>query len=70
MNALLLDTDPPSPTRDRLCNRANAERVAARMFDATGSNIAIVRTDNPIQPFRVLPSREADYADVELEMVR
>ena len=69
MNAVLIDTDPPSPSRGRLCNRANAERVAAKMFNATGANIAIVRTDNPIQPFRVLPSREANSADVELEMV-
>jgi hypothetical protein len=70
MNAALRLPDEPSPTRDRLCNRANAERVAARLFDASGRNVAIVRTTNPLQPFRVLPSCEAEGEQVEVELVR
>lgn len=59
-----------STARDRLCSRPNAERVALRLFEATQHNVAVVRTANPLQPFRVILS--ADVADeaVEVEMVR
>ena len=60
----------PSLKRDRLCNRANAERVAARMFDATQRNVAVVRTRNSLQPFRVVPSDELCGERVEVEMIR
>ena len=59
----------PSPKRKQLCSRSNAERVAARLFDANGRNMAIVRTYNPLQPFRVIPSAELAGEHVELEMV-
>jgi hypothetical protein len=70
MNAALCLPDEPSPTRNRLCNRANAERVAAKLFDASGRNVAIVRTNNPLQPFRVVPSSDVEGEPIEVEMVR
>jgi hypothetical protein len=70
MHAALHMPDAPSATRDRLCNRANAERVATRLFEATRRNVAIVRTSNPLQPFRVVPSSDVQGETVELEMVR
>jgi hypothetical protein len=70
MNAAFHMPDAPSPTRDRLCNRANAQRVATRLFEATRRNVAIVRTGNPLQPFRVVPSSEVRGEPVEVEMVR
>jgi len=70
MNAARHLPDAPSPTRDRLCNRANAERVAARLFEASCRNVAVVRTSNPLQPFRVVPSSDVQGEPVEVEMVR
>jgi hypothetical protein len=69
MNTACQPPPKASATRDRLCNRANAERVAAKLFDASGRNVAIVRTTNPLQPFRVLVSSDADGAQVEIELV-
>ncbi|EZP69772.1 hypothetical protein BV96_03820 [Sphingomonas paucimobilis] len=57
-----------SPKRLLLCSRENANRVASRLFDERPGRISIVRTTNPIQPFRVctLPS----FGErVEVEMV-
>lgn len=48
MSATLL-----SPLRLALCSRENAQRVAARLFDASERPIAVVRTMNPAQPFLV-----------------
>lgn len=60
-------TSPLSPMRSRLCSRANAQAVAARMFNAGARHVSIVRTGDPVQPFRVVPAI-VDGPNVELEM--
>jgi hypothetical protein len=57
-----------SSKRSILCSRAHAHRVAARLFDDCVGRVIIIRTDDPLQPFRVStsPSR---HEHVELEMV-
>jgi hypothetical protein len=56
-----------SPKRYLLCSRENANRVASRLFDTRMGHVSIVRTTNPLQPFRVLktPSRD-DQVEVEI----
>lgn len=61
------DTTLPSPLRSRLCSRAHAQAVAARMFDAGARHVSIVRTGNSLQPFRVVPAI-VDGPNVELEL--
>lgn len=56
-----------SPKRWRLCSRANAQAVAARMFDAGARHVSIVRTAEPLQPFRVVPFI-VDGPTVEVEL--
>lgn len=58
----------PSPKRLLLCRRENANRVAARLFDPRPEPLRIVRTANPLQPFRVCTSPSATDV-VEVEMV-
>ena len=57
-----------SPKRLLLCSRENAQRVATRLFDLQPGRVSIVRTGNPLQPFRVctMPCRGER---VEVEMV-
>lgn len=57
-----------SPKRDILCSRDHAQRVASQIFDREYRPVGIVRTGNPIQPFRVAVSPKADD-DVEVLMV-
>lgn len=57
-----------SPKRLLLCSRENANRVASRLFDVQSGRISIVRTSNPLQPFRVCTS-PALGDNVEVEMV-
>lgn len=57
-----------SPKRRQLCSRENASRVASRLFDLRPGRIAVVRTGNPLQPFRVCFT-PALGDEVELEMV-
>lgn len=56
-----------SPKRLLLCSRENANRVASRLFDEQPGRLAIVRTGNPLQPFRVcsVPSI-GDHVEVEM----
>jgi len=56
-----------SPKRLLLCSRENANRVASRLFDERPGRLAIVRTGDPIQPFRVCtkPLR-GDHVEVEM----
>ncbi len=56
-----------SPKRSRLCSRAHAQAVAARMFDAGARHVSIVRTGDPHQPFRVVPAL-VDGPNVEVEL--
>lgn len=57
-----------SPKRFLLCSRENANRVASRLFDAQAGRISIVRTHDPLQPFRVC-SAPLMGEQVEVEMV-
>lgn len=57
-------SDPPapnrSPKRGRLCSIENANRVATRVAEHIATDTAVVKTGNPLQPFRVvLASRAA-----------
>lgn len=60
--------DGLSPKRFLLCSRENANRVASRLFDERCEPLSIVRTANPLQPFRVCTSPSASDL-VEVEMV-
>lgn len=44
-----------SPARMKLCSRQNAQRVADRLFDEAGENIAVVRTSSVVQPYQAIP---------------
>jgi hypothetical protein len=57
-----------SPKRRQLCSRENASRVASRLFDQRPGRVTVVKTGNPLQPFRVC-STPALGDRVELEMV-
>lgn len=61
---------PDHPTRSRLCNRQNAERIAHRLAE-TGLRARVIRTGSKLQPFRVDTSQETPPAgeNVELEVV-
>lgn len=60
--------DGLSPKRFLLCSRENANRVASRLFDERSEPLSIVRTANPLQPFRVCTAPSATDL-VEVEMV-
>jgi hypothetical protein len=56
-----------SPKRLLLCSRENANRVASRLFDERPGRVAIVRTGNPLQPFRVCAAPSfGDHVEVEM----
>lgn len=57
------------PRRQILCGRVNAERLAIRLSERTGSDHAVIRTGSMLQPFRVLPASEGDPAAIELQVV-
>lgn len=56
-------TDPAnsrrSPKRARLCSIENANRVATQVAEHTEADTAVVRTGNPLQPFRVVLASKA-----------
>ncbi|OYW87787.1 MAG: hypothetical protein B7Z20_04225 [Sphingobium sp. 32-64-5] len=57
-----------SAKRFLLCSRENANRVASQLFDERPEPLRIVRTANPLQPFRVC-TRPSATDLVEVEMV-
>ena len=57
------------PRRQILCGRANAERLAVRMSEGSGTDHAVVRTGSPLQPFRVIPAIDGDPEAIELQVV-
>lgn len=57
-----------SPKRQMLCSRENAVRVAGRIFDHSHERVSILRTADPLQPFRV-STDPASPGLVVLEMV-
>lgn len=50
---IALGREPLSPKRQLLCSRENALRVAGRIFDHSQGRVSILRTADPLQPFRV-----------------
>ncbi|ASY46836.1 MULTISPECIES: hypothetical protein [Sphingomonadaceae] len=63
-----IDRDGLSPKRALLCSRENAMRVAGRIFDHYPRKVSILRTADPLQPFRVSTDPSAP-GFVVLEMV-
>ena len=57
----------PSAKRQILCSRLHARRLAGQIVDATGERVSIVRTGDPLQPFRVMRGDVAG-GTVEVEM--
>lgn len=51
-------TDPVQPQRSskraRLCSIENANRIATRVAEHVQGDTAVVKTGNPLQPFRGL----------------
>ncbi len=57
-----------SPKRQSLCSRTNADRVALQLCKTTDENVAVVRTENDMQPYLVVPIERADKHLTELEV--
>ena len=57
--AMTAKPNQQSPKRDRLCSIENANRVATQIADLSDNDTAVVRTGNPIQPFRVVFAKSA-----------
>jgi hypothetical protein len=57
-----------SPKRMMLCSRANADRVAYQLCDSTDSDVAVVRTGDELQPYRVVAVDHAPANLTELEV--
>lgn len=49
----------PSPKRAKLCSIEHANRVATKVAEHTEADTAVVRTSNPLQPFRVVLASKA-----------
>ncbi|MBB4859160.1 hypothetical protein HNO88_002489 [Novosphingobium chloroacetimidivorans] len=49
-----------SRLRTLLCSRENADRIATRVCEETRSPVSVLRTDFPLQPFRVIASRDVE----------
>ena len=56
-----------SPRRLQLCSPENASRIAGQLYDHNRQSISVVRTDEPLQPLRVVPS--SDVTDPSREIV-
>lgn len=56
-------TDPTPPQRSskraRLCSIENANRIATRVAEHVQGDTAVVKTGNPLQPFRVVLASKA-----------
>ena len=57
--AMTAKPNPQFSKRDRLCSIENANRVATQIADLSDNDTAVVRTGNPIQPFRVVFAKSA-----------
>lgn len=54
--------------RARLCSREHAHRVASRLFESRRQPVKVVRTSEPLQPFRVASLEERVSGHTELEI--
>lgn len=57
-----------SAKRMTLCSRANADRVAFQLCETTDANVAVVRTGDEFQPYRVVAADHAPAHLTELEV--
>jgi hypothetical protein len=55
---------PGSPLRARLCSIENANRLAVQVAEEAASDAVVVRTGNPVQPYRVLLANCVEAHDV------
>lgn len=53
-----------SPLRSLLCSIENANRLALQVADEADSDMVVVRTGNPVQPFRVVLANCAEDSDI------
>ena len=63
-----MPASPRSPKRKTLCSRAHADRVAFQLCDTTDENVAVIRTGDELQPYRVVPIDRAGERLTELEV--
>ncbi len=61
-------SSPLRSTRQKLCSRAHADRVAFQLCEAAATPFAVVRTADTLQPYRVMPANEAPAHLTELEV--
>jgi hypothetical protein len=57
-----------SPKRMTLCSRAHADRVAIQLCETTDADVAVVRTGDELQPYRVVAADHAPAHLTELEV--
>lgn len=62
MELTMPDDTPLSPLRRVLCSHSNAVRVA-RWMRRDGIDTAIVATDDPLQPWRIVEATAASHED-------
>ena len=63
-------TPPParSDKRKTLCSRAHADRIALQLCDSTDVDVAVVRTGDVLQPYKVVAADDAPAHLTELEV--
>jgi hypothetical protein len=61
---------PParSDNRKTLCSRAHADRIAFQLCDSTDVDVAVVRTGDVLQPYKVVAADDAPAHLTELEV--
>ncbi|OUC53599.1 hypothetical protein CA262_20825 [Sphingobium sp. GW456-12-10-14-TSB1] len=59
---------PLSPLRGRLAGFPNAYACAIQRWTATGRNQFVIRTGDPVQPFRVTEARPANDENLVLRV--
>lgn len=64
-----METEYLDPRRKLLCSRQNADNVAFAMHEATGEWLAVERTDDPLQPYRVVPGEICSRERTEMQIV-
>lgn len=57
------------PRRKELCGPLHAARVALRLTDQTRRDHVVIRTCEPLQPYRVCRLGEADNANIDLQII-
>ena len=58
-----------SARRMQLCSAENASRIAGQLFDQNRQSISVVKTNEPLQPLRVMPSRDVTNPNDEIVIV-